>query len=183
MCLQLQCLSLEGRLDGWVPYQELCSFPNIARLSKVDTWTEHTCKFSSPQQTQTRSKLPRLGCSKLHSRTKSNQWLAGWSLLTWTPSSDFHFFPILLLETLPGSFRGGNASHFSFADTMIGASPVWSGCYPGWGPIWKKKRWNLKKASGKSSGKPYFSFREPSGTAGFLTSQKHLTFLIKNHCK
>ena len=45
VCSQLQCLSLEGGLDGWVPYQESCSFSNIAKLSKVDTWTEHACLF------------------------------------------------------------------------------------------------------------------------------------------
>ena len=167
MCSQLQCLSLEGRLDGWVPYQEVCSFPNIARLSKVDTCTEHACFFPSPQQTQTRSKLPRLGCSKLHSRTKSNQWLAGWSLLTWTPAQIVIFFNFASGNP-SGKLPEESVSFFKLLIPWLGPLRFCSGCYnlyPGWGPIWKKKRWNLKKASGNSSGKQHLSFREPSGTA------------------
>ena len=38
----------------------------------------------------------------------------------------------------------------------------------------------LKIPSGLTSGKPYFSFRGPSGTAVFWSTQNHLTFLRKS---
>ena len=113
MCSQLQCLSLEGGLDGWVPYQELCSFPNIARLSKVDTWHVLSMRVffqvhSRPKQGQSSQSLDAPSCIQVPNLT--NGW-PGEVCSHGPPAQIVTFFQFCFRKPFREA-SGGNVSHF-----------------------------------------------------------------------